>query len=133
MMTPHLASVVHSLSLIYPDPDSLQSALRIIDGLSTNLPPSQVFPALRNLIVTYFTSQDPTHRRGAMLALGVSVEGCSEFMTPLMGEVWPVIEAGLQDSDASVRKATCVTVSCLCEWLEEECVSKHTVLVPVGT
>ncbi|KAF9005943.1 armadillo-type protein, partial [Cyathus striatus] len=107
-----------------------RSALRIIDGLATNLPPTQVFPALRNLIVQYFSSVDATHRRGAMLALGVSVEGCSEFMTPLMGQVWPIIEAGLQDSDASVRKATCVSVSCLCEWLEDECVAKHSVLVP---
>lgn len=107
-----------------------RSALRIIDGLATNLPPSQVFPALRTLIMQYFNSPDPTHRRGAMLALGVCVEGCSEYMTPLMGQVWPVIEAGLQDGDATVRKATCVAVSCLCEWLEDECISKHTVLVP---
>jgi len=107
-----------------------RSALRIIDGLATNLPPNQVFPALRILIVQYFSSADPTHRRGAMLALGVVVEGCSEFMTPLMGEVWPIIEAGLQDGDATVRKATCVAVSCLCEWLEDECVSKHDILVP---
>ncbi|KXN86598.1 putative importin subunit beta-4 [Leucoagaricus sp. SymC.cos] len=112
------------------DDSPSRSALRTIDGLSTNLPPSQVFPPLRTLIINYFTSEDPTHRRGAMLALGVSVEGCSEFMTPRMNEVWPVIEAGLQDSNASVRKATCVAVSCLCEWLEDECVSKHTVLVP---
>lgn len=53
-------------------------------------------------------------------------------MTPLMGEVWPLIEAALQDSDAGVRKAACVAVSCLCEWLETECISKHTVLMPVG-
>ena len=66
-----------------------------------------------------------------MLALGVSVEGCSEYMTPLMDQVWPVIEAGLRDNDAGVRRATCVAVSCLCEWLEDECVSRHTVLVPV--
>jgi importin-4 len=66
-----------------------------------------------------------------MLALGVSVEGCSEYMTPLMSQVWPVIEAGLQDGDAGVRRATCVAVSCLCEWLEDECVSRHAVLVPV--
>jgi hypothetical protein len=68
-----------------------------------------------------------------MLALGVSVEGCSEYMTPLMGQVWPVIEAGLQDNEAGVRRATCVAVSCLCEWLEDECVSRHAVLVPVRT
>ncbi|KAL4258626.1 Armadillo-like helical [Pleurotus pulmonarius] len=107
-----------------------RSALRIIDSLATNLPPSQVFPALRTLISQYFSSPDPNLRRAAMLALGVSVEGCSEYMTPLMSEVWPVIEAGLQDGDASVRKATCVAVSCLCEWLEEECVTKHSVLIP---
>jgi hypothetical protein len=109
-----------------------QSALRIIDTLATSLPPTQVFPALRNQIQQYFSSPDGSHRRGAMLALGVSVEGCSEFMTPLMGQVWPVIEAGLHDSDAGVRRATCVAVSCLCEWLEDECVSRHTVLVPVS-
>jgi importin-4 len=66
-----------------------------------------------------------------MLALGVVVEGCSEYMTPLMSQVWPIIEAGLQDHDASVRKATCVAISCLCEWLEDECVARHGSLVPV--
>jgi hypothetical protein len=108
-----------------------QSALRIIDTLATSLPPTQVFPALRAQIQQYFSSPEGSYRRGAMLALGVSVEGCSEYMTPLMGQVWPVIEAGLQDSDAGVRRATCVAVSCLCEWLEDECVSRHAVLVPV--
>ncbi|KAI0782615.1 ARM repeat-containing protein [Abortiporus biennis] len=107
-----------------------RSALRIIDGLATSLPPNQVFPALSQLIQTYFSSGDASHRRGAMLALGVAVEGCSEFMTPLMGQIWPVIEAGLQDPDASVRKASCIAVSCLCEWLEDDCVAKHAVLVP---
>ena len=66
-----------------------------------------------------------------MFALGVSVEGCSEYMTPLMNHVWPLIEAGLLDQDASVRKATCVAVGCLCEWLEAQCVEKHAALVPV--
>ncbi|KAF8636402.1 hypothetical protein AX17_003584 [Amanita inopinata Kibby_2008] len=107
-----------------------RSALRIIDGLSTSLPPSQVFPALRNLILQYYSSPDPVNRRGAMLALGVAVEGCSEFMTPLMHEVWPLIEAGLQDPEPGVRKATCTAVGCLCEWLEDECISKHAVLFP---
>ncbi|KAJ2934827.1 hypothetical protein H1R20_g2288, partial [Candolleomyces eurysporus] len=107
-----------------------RSALRIIDGLATNLPPDQVFMPLRNLILEFFRSPEPSHRRGAMLALGVSVEGCSEFMTPLMDQIWPFIEAGLQDGDATVRKATCIAVSCLCEWLEEPCVAKHQILMP---
>ena len=68
-----------------------------------------------------------------MLALGVSVEGCSEYMTPIMEYVWPVVQTGLTDLDAGVRKAACIALSCLCEWMEEECVSKHEILIPVGT
>jgi importin-4 len=67
-----------------------------------------------------------------MLALGVSVEGCSEYMTPLMEHIWPVIERGLQDSDPGVRSASCTAITCLCEWLEEDCASRHAVLVPVS-
>ena len=129
---PARVSLCRLNALLAVDELHAQSALRIIDTLATSLPPTQVFPALRSQIQQYFSSLDASHRRGAMLALGVSVEGCSEFMTPLMSQVWPVIEAGLQDSDAGVRRATCVAVSCLCEWLEEECVSRHTVLVPVS-
>ncbi|TFK52121.1 ARM repeat-containing protein [Heliocybe sulcata] len=120
-----------------PEPEDIddeapsRSALRTIDTLATQLPPSQVFPALRTLLQQYFSSSDPNSRRGAMLALGVSVEGCSEFMTPLIEHIWPFVESGLRDEDASVRKASCVAVSCLCEWLEEECAAKHATLVPM--
>ncbi|KAJ7224327.1 armadillo-type protein [Mycena pura] len=107
-----------------------RSALRILDGLATGLPPSQVFPPLRALITEYFSSPNPDNRRGAMLALGICVEGCSEYMTPLLSSVWPVIEAGLRDSDSGVRKASCVAVSCMCEWLSDECITRHEVLVP---
>ncbi|VDC01453.1 unnamed protein product [Peniophora sp. CBMAI 1063] len=85
-----------------------RSALRIIDALATNLPPTQVFNPLRQVLQSYITSPDPNLRRGGLLALGISVEGCSEFMIPLMNGVWPIIDAGLQDADASVRKATCI-------------------------
>ncbi len=91
----------------------------------------QVFPALRALIVQYFTSADLIHHRGAVLSLGICVEGASEYITPLMNGVWPIIETDLQDFDASVRKATCIAVSCLYKWLEDECASKHAALVPV--
>lgn len=108
-----------------------QSALRIIDGLSTKLPPTQVFPPLYELIVQYFNSPEPANRRGAILALGICVEGCSEYMTPLMDKIWPIIQNGLIDSDVSVRRATCTAVGCFCEWFEDLCVSKHADLVPV--
>ena len=66
-----------------------------------------------------------------MLALCISVEGYSEYMIPLMNSVWPIIDAGLEDVDASVRKTICIADRCLCEWLEDECAQHHSVLVPV--
>ena len=50
-----------------------------------------------------------------------------------MEEIWPAVELGLQDKDAKVRKAACIAVSCLCQWLEDNCIEKHAVLVPVST
>ena len=71
-----------------PEPEDVEddapcrSALRIVDTLSTSLPPSQVFPALRQLIQQYMSQADPNIRRGALLALRVAVEGVSEYMGP---------------------------------------------------
>jgi hypothetical protein len=115
------------------DESPSRSALRIIDTLSTHLPPAQVFPALRVLLQQYFASPDPNFRRGAMLALGVVVEGCSEFMTPHFDQVWPYVESGLRDPDAGVRKATCQTVGCLSEWIDDKIAEQHETLIPVRT
>lgn len=74
---------------------------------------------------------DPSARRGALLALGVAVEGVSEYMQPhVEAAVWPIVEAGLADADASVRRAACTAVGCICEWLEESAASRHSTLVP---
>ena len=108
-----------------------RSALRIIDTLSTSLPPAQVFPALRELINQYMSQADPSARRGALLALGVAVEGVSEYMQPhVEAAVWPIVEAGLADADASVHRAACTAVGCICEWLGESAASRHSILVP---
>ena len=108
-----------------------RSALRIIDTLSASLPPAQVFPALRELINQYISQADPSARRGALLALGVAVEGVSEYMQPhVEAAVWPIVEAGLADTDASVRRAACTAVGCICEWLEVSAASQHSTIVP---
>ena len=106
-------------------------ALRVIDGLATELPPSHVFPALLEQMQSYMANADPHHRKAAMMAFGVSVEGCSEYIRPHMNELWPFVEAGLKDPEAVVRKAACVALGCLCEMLEDECASKHATLLPI--
>jgi hypothetical protein len=109
-----------------------QLAVRAVDSLATSLPPAQVFPTLSQIVHQYFNNKtDPNQRRAALLALGVVVEGCSEFMRPHMDELWPFVLNGFKDEDASVRKAACTCLGCITEWLEDSCIEKHEILVPV--
>lgn len=106
-------------------------ALRVIDQLATELPPSHVFPPLLELVQAYAQHPDAMHRKAAMMAFGVSVEGCSEYIRPHMDELWPFVESGMKDPEVVVRKASCITLGCLCEMLDEECAAKHAVFLPL--
>ncbi|KAG9036319.1 hypothetical protein FRB95_009241 [Tulasnella sp. JGI-2019a] len=105
-------------------------AFRAVDALATVLPPNQVFPPLHQLVTGYMQSPDPGLRKSAMMAFGVTVEGCSEFIRPHMKSLWPLIDSGLSDPEPIVRKAACIAFACICEWLEEECAERHAVLLP---
>lgn len=64
------------------------------------------------------------------MALGVTVEGCSQFIQPHVEQLWPFIDSGLEDSDSRVRRAACTALSCICEMLVEECGKRHHTLMP---
>lgn len=131
-MLEHLMPVVVEEDPEDPDEDSpSRLALRVIDGLATELPPSHVFPPLLEQMQAYMANPEPHHRKAAMMAFAVSVEGCSEFIRPHMGELWPFVEGGLRDPDIVVRKAACITVGCLCESLDAECAARHATLLPL--
>lgn len=106
-------------------------AFRVLDVLSQTLPPSQIFPPLSRHIQADMASADPSARKAALMALGVTVEGCSEFIRPHVNQLWPIVEAGLQDQEPMVKKAACIALGCLCEWLPEECAIRHESIVPV--
>ena len=108
-----------------------QLAFRTLDALAQALPPGQVFPALTQQLQVYMSSNDPRMRKSALMAFGVSVEGCSEFIRPHVDQLWPMIEGGLQDGEVIVRKAACIALGCLCEWLSEECATRHSTIVPI--
>lgn len=105
-------------------------AFRCLDALAQALPPQQVFPALSAQLEVYMQG-DARMRKSALMAFGVSVEGCSEFIRPHVDSLWPTIENGLQDPEVIVRKAACIALGCLCEWLSEECATKHSTIVPI--
>ncbi|KAI9627389.1 hypothetical protein KEM48_009876 [Puccinia striiformis f. sp. tritici PST-130] len=114
-----------------PEDDSVaRTAFRCLDTLSTSLSPQAVFPALFARIQECFASPDPTLRKAAVMALGVTVEGCSLFIQPHIDQLWPFIDSGLEDSDPRVRRAACTALSCICEMLVDECASRHQTLVP---
>lgn len=114
-----------------PEDDSVaRTAFRCLDALATSLSPQSVFPALYSRIQECFKSPDPTLRKAAVMALGVTVEGCSQFIQPHVDQLWPFIDAGLEDSDARVRRASCTALSCICEMLVDECGKRHQILVP---
>lgn len=77
------------------------------------------------------SSADPNMRKSALMAFGVSVEGCSDYIRPHVDQLWPVIEGGLQDPVVIVRRAACIALGCLCEWLSEECALRHETIVPI--
>ena len=110
----------------------IQLAFRCLDALAQALPPQQVFPVLTSQLQVYMSSGDARMRKSALMAFGVSVEGCSEYIRPHVDQLFPVIESGLNDPEVIVRKAACIALGCLCEWLSEECATRHAVIVPVS-
>lgn len=145
----HKRSKIQTLNLARPmitrlmtiateeEPDDLDEdsparlALRVIDELATELPPSHVFPPIFEEMQKFMSNSDAGHRKAALMALGVAAEGCTEFIRPHMSEIWPFIEAGMRDGDGTVRKAACISLGCLCDVLDEECASRHAVLLPM--
>jgi hypothetical protein len=88
-------------------------ALQVISSLSTNLPPSHVFPEVMQHIVLFMQQADPKYRKAGMLALSVVVDGCADFMRSRTTEYFPLLCHGLQDPDLTVRKASCIALGSL--------------------
>jgi hypothetical protein len=117
-------------------PDSLtvlspQLAFKVLDLLSQTLTTAQIFPSLHQQIQKDMANIDPAARKSALLALGYTVEGCAEFIRPHVAQLWPIVDAGLQDADPAPRKAACVALGCLAESLPEELALRHEVIVPI--
>ncbi|KZT55244.1 ARM repeat-containing protein [Calocera cornea HHB12733] len=103
---------------------------RAIDTLATTFPPSQVFPTLHTLVTAYIHSPDWAQRKCAMVAFGVAIEGCSEFIRPHIEGLWPFLDLGLNDSEWKVRKAACIALGCVCEYLGDEAAERHAIFLP---
>ncbi|CAG8543455.1 8473_t:CDS:10 [Ambispora gerdemannii] len=106
-------------------------AFRVINTLSTNLPPAQVFPFVINHVVGYMQQPDPNYRKAAMMALAVLIEGCADYIRPKFNDLLLVVSAGLQDPETIVRRAACIALGCFAEELDEEIAANHATLLPL--
>ncbi|PVU88430.1 hypothetical protein BB561_005860 [Smittium simulii] len=119
-----------------PDPEDIDDdspsrvALRTLNLLSTNLPPTQVFPTIAENVVHYMQSDDPLVRKGGMLTMAISIEGSVDFVRSKVGELVHLVTIGLSDQDKRVQRASCMALGCLAEELSEEISQFHEQLIP---
>ena len=107
-----------------------QVAFRVVDALANTLPPAQVINPLIELCQQYASAQDPGMRKSAIMAFGVTFEGCSIYIVPHMEQLWPFVDQCLADSNALVRKAACICLGFMCDMIGDECAKRHAVLLP---
>ncbi|KAJ1889126.1 hypothetical protein LPJ66_008201, partial [Kickxella alabastrina] len=106
-------------------------ALRVLNALSTNLPPQHVFPVVIAHVVQYMQNADPMFRKGAMLSLAIVIEGCVDYTRLGTGDIVALVCAGLSDPDARVRRASCMALGCIADELGDEVADHHEKLMPL--
>lgn len=111
------------------DDSAAKLAFQVLSSLATNLAPSLVYPDVMTGVVAFSQSQDPGHRKAAMLALSVIVDGCADYMRSRTDDFFGLLCAGLQDPVAAVRNAACTALGSLADEVEE-LTAQHAALLP---
>ena len=112
------------------DDDPSKLAFQVLSSLSTNLAPSQVYPEVMQHIQNLLSMSSHGHRKAAMLALSVLVDGCSDHMRLRMNEFVPFLCHGLSDPHVMVRKAACTALGSIADEISE-IMEYHSTLLPL--
>lgn len=106
-------------------------ALRLIDILSSSLPPNQVAGPLVALLPEYVKSANANQRRAAFLALSASAEGAPDFYAAQIDTVLPLVIAGMSDPVQLVKISALRALSHLASELRDVVTEEHETLVPL--
>lgn len=106
-------------------------ALRLLDSLSTTLPPSQVMIPLLHFFPQLVTSSDKFQRYAGFSALSVAVEGAPDTVSKNLSDILPHIIKGLQDSEVLVQKGALLALCQMATELHSEVGAEHEVLLPL--
>ncbi|KAK8069039.1 importin beta-4 subunit-like protein [Apiospora phragmitis] len=107
------------------DMNAARSALVMIDQLSTDLPPAKLSFPLLDEFPKYASSENPGHRRAAILALGTAAEGAPDFVATQLEGLMPAIIHLLNDPNRSVRYDALVSLMRMGEDLAETMKAHH--------
>lgn len=130
VVVPHVMAILPTGDFDDDETNPATLALRVLDTMATELPPSSVWPVLLEQMQAFAQSPDPAYRASGLFALGITCEGLSETLRPQMSLVWQFVDAGLNDSEARVRRAAAMAIAYLCDQLGDEVVKHHTVIMP---
>ncbi|KAK6198753.1 ran binding protein [Scheffersomyces amazonensis] len=106
-------------------------ALRLIAGLSSNLPTSQVVTPLIETLPSMISSSNQFERRAGLLSIGVASTGAPDFVSNQVPKLLPIIVTGLKDSSQIVRVAALRTLTEFTSELQDNIATFHEELLPL--
>lgn len=133
-LTKSMLQIVTELDEESMDDDDItpaRSALALIDTMAQSLPAQQVVVPLLEALPQYSRSQDASHRRAGILALGMAVEGAPDFMSTQLKQIMPILLTLLKDPEVTVRQAALQTTARLADDLPEDVTKEHERLMPL--
>ncbi|KAF6816644.1 karyopherin-like protein [Colletotrichum sojae] len=111
------------------DNSPARTALSLIDQLASDLPPKQVIVPLLDRFPGFAQSQNPGHRKSAILSLGTAAEGAPDFIATQLQTLLPTVLQLLNDQDGSVRHAALVGLIHLADEMADELSPQHEALI----
>ena len=106
-------------------------ALRMVDSLSSSLPPSQVAGPILAALPSCVKSDQPAERRAGFLALTACIEGAPDFVANNIEQVLTLVVKGLEDGDVAVKVSALQALAMLATELDDLVSKEHQILLPL--
>ncbi|XP_077982824.1 importin-4-like [Glandiceps talaboti] len=107
-------------------------ASQVIDTLALHLPPEKLLQPLMQYVEPALQSENPYHRKAALICLAVLVEGCSDHIRhKYLQGLLQVVCKGIQDSHQVVRHAALFTLGQFSEHLQPDISKYHADILPL--
>lgn len=104
---------------------------QVLSMLALATPPSLTFPFIGQNITRYAQSSEASARAACMIVISVISDGCTDYLRPRMSDMLVLIQNGLKDTNAHVRKSACLALSSLCDVMSDTITPHHSSLIPL--